>query len=59
MDNEREIQTVRMGNQSIEARPGYKITINDNEIAIEHDLQGNVTKSLWLGPGAFISWKEQ
>jgi hypothetical protein len=57
MDNEREIQEVRIGDQYIRERPGYTITLH-NDTANENDLQGNLIKSLWLGPGAFIVWKE-
>ena len=54
-----EIQEVRMGNQVIVARPGYYISI-DNDRAIEYSLKnlGERTKELWLGPGAFIVYKE-
>ena len=62
MDNEREIQEVRMGKESIMSRPGFKIVLDDN-IAREYrtDIYGAarwLTKELWLGPGAFIIWKE-
>jgi len=64
MDKEREIQSVRMGNQSIEARPGYCLNlIGCSERAYgkvcEYDVYGNKTKELWLGPGAFIVWKDE
>jgi hypothetical protein len=64
MDNERKIQMVRMGKESIMTRPGYKLSIDWLDEwgfykAVERDSGGNVTKEIWLGPGAFISWKEQ
>jgi hypothetical protein len=61
MDNEREIQEVRMGDNRLMARPGYRINIvinNTVKAAIESDAYGNKVKELWLGPGAFIVWKE-
>jgi hypothetical protein len=61
MDNEREIQEVRIGDQYIRERPGYRINIVINNMvkaAIESDAYGNKVKELWLGPGAFIVWKE-
>jgi hypothetical protein len=63
MDNEREIQEVRMGDQYIRERPGYNLSIDWLDEwgfykAVERDSGGNVTKELWLGPGAFIVWKE-
>jgi len=60
MNSEREIQEVRMGKESIMARPGYTIAIDHvNKTALECNIETEeITKELWLGPGAFIVWKE-
>ena len=60
---ERKIQEVRMGNQALVARPGYTITQQWMDetgtfIMVERDATGESTKELWLGPGAFIVYKE-
>ena len=54
-----EIQEVRMGDNRMVARPGHYISI-DNDRAIEYSMKnpGERTKELWLGPGAFIVYKE-
>ena len=57
----KEIQEVRMGKESIVARPGYRIVLvhaGDRTTAIEYDLQNTKIKELWLGSGAFIIWKD-
>ena len=59
---ERKIQSARMGSQAIEERTGHSIKAFDAAagwMAIEtNDATGEVTKELWLGPGAFIVYKE-
>ena len=59
----REIQEVRMGDQAIRERAGHTITqqwMDETRtfIMVERDATGKVTKELWLGPGAFIVYKE-
>jgi hypothetical protein len=64
MNNKPEIQEVRMGKESIMARPGHVIVLEYNkssgflQSAMEFASGGKRTKELWLGPGAFIIWKE-
>ena len=54
---EREIQEVRMGDKSIvEIAEHYVVIVGDKAILITKD--GKWVKELWLGPGAFIVYKE-
>jgi len=61
MDKEREIQEVRMGKEGMVARPGYTIALDVvNMVAMECNIETKtISREIWLGPGAFISWKEQ
>ena len=59
-----EVQSVIVGSSSMNDRPGYTIRIEivsytNFPIAIErNDATEKKTKELWLGTGAFISYKE-
>ena len=54
---EHEIQEVRMGSQYIVAIADHYIAIVGDE-AILFTKAGKAVKELWLGPGAFIVYKE-
>ena len=55
---DRKIQEVRMGNQSIVARPGHRIRVIDDRAYEFNETTNLKTKELWLSAGAFIVYKE-
>ena len=54
----KEIQEVRMGNQALVARPGYRIRVIDDRAYELNETTDLKTKELWLSAGAFIVYKE-